>query len=94
MPWVAAQLQAHAQPAQLVHAMALLEEHKIRAFIAMLEGLQAVGIPLPEQGDAKPIEQWPLSQAYAQQDFEALVAAHEDCLAALHAQCFLQAGQP
>ena len=50
----------------------MLEEHKIRAFIAMLEGLQAVGIPLPEQGDAKPIEQWPLVQAYALQDFEAL----------------------
>jgi hypothetical protein len=30
--------------------------------------------------------------AEEQQDFEALVAAHEDCLAALHAQCFLQAG--
>ena len=30
--------------------------------------------------------------AEEQADFEALVAAHEDCLAALHAQCFLQAG--
>ena len=28
--------------------------------------------------------------AEEQMDFEALVAAHEDCLAALHAQCFLQ----
>lgn len=30
--------------------------------------------------------------AEEQADFEALVAAHEDCLGALHAQCFLQAG--
>ena len=45
----------------------MLEEHKIRAFIAMVEGLQAVGVPLPEQGDAKAIELWPLVQAYALQ---------------------------
>ena len=59
-------------PAASLEEAEVLEEHKIRAFIAMLEGLQAVGIPLPEQGDAKPIEQWPLVQAYALQDFEAL----------------------
>eukprot|EP00321_Phaeocystis_globosa_P018422 CAMPEP_0118826094 /NCGR_PEP_ID=MMETSP1162-20130426/11725_1 /TAXON_ID=33656 /ORGANISM="Phaeocystis Sp, Strain CCMP2710" /LENGTH=339 /DNA_ID=CAMNT_0006756799 /DNA_START=27 /DNA_END=1042 /DNA_ORIENTATION=- len=64
-------LQVHSPAASLEEAE-VLEEHKIRAFIAMLEGLQAVGIPLPEQGDAKPIEQWPLVQAYALQDFEAL----------------------
>ena len=59
-------------PAASLEEAEVLEEHKIRAFIAMLEGLQALGIPLPEQGDAKPIEQWPLVQAYALQDFEAL----------------------
>ena len=68
---VASRLQVHSPAASLEEAE-VLEEHKIRAFIAMLEGLQAVGIPLPEQGDAKPIEQWPLVQAYALQDFEAL----------------------
>ena len=68
---VASRLQVHSPAASLEEAE-VLEEHKIRAFITMLEGLQAVGIPLPEQGDAKPIEQWPLVQAYALQDFEAL----------------------
>ena len=62
-------LQVHSPAASLDEAE-VLEEHKIRAFIAMVEGLQAVGIPLPEQGDAKPIELWPLVQAYALQDFE------------------------
>ena len=62
-------LQVHS-PAAALEEAEVLEEHKIRAFIAMVEGLQAVGIPLPEQGDAKPIELWPLVQAYALQDFE------------------------
>ena len=52
------------------------EAHKIRAFIAMVRDLKAVGVPLPAadagSGPAAAVEAWPLVQAYALQDFEAL----------------------
>ena len=63
------------RPAEALEDAEQLEEHKIRAFIAMAGGLKSVGVPLPEgggSGDAKAIELWPLIQAYALQDFEAV----------------------
>ena len=68
------------RPAAALEDAEALEEHKIRAFIAMVEGLGAIGVPLPEQGgvlgqgggDAKAVEMWPLIQAFALQDFEAV----------------------
>ena len=52
------------------------EAHKIRSFIAMVRGVKSIGVPLAAadagSGPAAAVEAWPLVQAFALQDFEAL----------------------
>ena len=70
-------LQVWSPPVALEDDVEQVEEHKIRSFIAMASGVGRVGVALPPaegsgKGPAAAIELWPLVQAFALQDFEAL----------------------
>lgn len=70
-------LQVWSPPVALEEDVELMEEHKIKSFIAMARGVGKVGVALPlaevgGKGPAAAVELWPLVQAFALQDFEAL----------------------